>query len=386
MAESNQGTSNSPGLRQGLSGRGSSHVNGECVLSFESFRNAKHFPALDGIRALCALLIVRGHMKMADWDFLPGVEAVMMFFILSGFLVTTLALREESSKGQVSLLPFYIRRIFRIVPVYAVVLAIYCILVLAMGGEAREEFMPALPYFATYLNEFAPNVAEVPFAQSWCLGILMKFYLAWPVLGFIILKRSTWGRFALLATLTALHFLFFAGFSADIGRSGISPALLSKCYMYIAVGCLAAACLNEPAIYRHLRSLGRTGASWILAGLLVATVYVRAIEALYPFAAALFLVSIVVGPGPISSLLGSKPLMFLGERSYGIYLIHVIALRIVERILQPLSGSTAAAIASYVFAVILSVAMAEALHRTVERPAIGLGRRLLKKAGNPKKT
>ena len=85
-------------------------------LTHADYLALRRFPALDGLRAIAAVLVVFFHYGGPDW--LQGWAGVQMFFVLSGFLITTLMLREERGTGRVSLSEFYLRRAFRILPVY----------------------------------------------------------------------------------------------------------------------------------------------------------------------------------------------------------------------------------------------------------------------------
>ena len=84
-----------------------------------------YFPALDGVRAVCILLVMFNHVHEPMPLWVQGRIGVDIFFVLSGFLITTLLLRERERHGNVSLKGFYTRRFFRIVPVYALVVVIY---------------------------------------------------------------------------------------------------------------------------------------------------------------------------------------------------------------------------------------------------------------------
>ena len=87
---------------------------------------------------------------------------------------------------------FYLRRTFRILPMYYLTLAIYCVLILVLHADParHDKFVRALPYYLTYLQEWPHLVLkDVPFELSWSLGIEEKFYLVWPVLGFLLLRK-----------------------------------------------------------------------------------------------------------------------------------------------------------------------------------------------------
>src|SRR5262249_10191392 len=100
-------------------------------LTFDKYQQRKYLDELDGLRALSVLMVVSVHMhdKPIVWHWLGGWQGVTVFFVLSGYLITTLSLREEAKRGALSIPAFYIRRSFRIFPLYYFVLALYCLLI-----------------------------------------------------------------------------------------------------------------------------------------------------------------------------------------------------------------------------------------------------------------
>src|ERR1700761_6862061 len=96
--------------------------------SFLTFKKERYFAALDGARALSILLVITWHVDERRWAYLSGYTGVVIFFVLSGFLIHTLLLREEDRSGTVSLKGFYLRRCFRILPLYFVVIGMYLVM------------------------------------------------------------------------------------------------------------------------------------------------------------------------------------------------------------------------------------------------------------------
>ena len=100
--------------------------------AFQRYRDQRYFPALDGLRALCILGVIGSHMTdKPGWAGLSGGLGVNVFFVLSGYLITMLALREERARGHLSLQAFYVRRTLRIFPLYYLALLVYCGLMFA---------------------------------------------------------------------------------------------------------------------------------------------------------------------------------------------------------------------------------------------------------------
>src|SRR6201996_9073927 len=111
--------------------------------SFADYQNRKYLPELDGLRAISVLLVVSVHLHdfEAVWKWLAGWQGVTVFFVLSGYLITTLSLREEALRGRLSLTSFYIRRSFRIFPLYYLMLGIYCFLILVLRMNPEKHAM-----------------------------------------------------------------------------------------------------------------------------------------------------------------------------------------------------------------------------------------------------
>jgi peptidoglycan/LPS O-acetylase OafA/YrhL len=327
---------------------------------------------------------------------LGGTKGVTIFFILSGYLITLLALREEDQRGKLDLLAFYIRRTFRIFPPYYLTVAVYAflLLVLKIRQDKVPNFLAALPYDLSYFQEipFILGVRgeheNIPFYHSWSLGIEEKFYLVWPFLTFVLLRsRKAW-RPLITLILAAL----FATSGSWAGRA------VGGCifwYLHILVGCGVALLLHYPEGYRRL---SRFGKSWYITatGVLFLTIhfawphyarfpYIEWIDVVYSIVAGAFLLSILTNRGWLGRLLSWPPLQFIGRISYGIYLVHVLCLNFVEavlkRIFPHLSGLTAS-LMNLSSAVAISIAVAYLLHIAVERPFIEVGRRWSKRLLN----
>jgi peptidoglycan/LPS O-acetylase OafA/YrhL len=148
-----------------------------------------YYPALDGIRALSVLLVMSFHIHSggALVRQIPGWAGVDCFCVLSGFLITTLLIREESSTGHIRLGAFYIRRFFRIVPVFFTALLLYVpVAYFGEHGARWELFKHSVPLYLTFMQDFVSH--DAPLSASWTLGIEEKFYALWPLLGFVILR------------------------------------------------------------------------------------------------------------------------------------------------------------------------------------------------------
>jgi len=334
----------------------------------------RRFPALDGLRAIAAVLVVFFHYGGPDW--LQGWAGVQLFFVLSGFLITTLMLREEHGTGRISLKEFYLRRAFRILPVYFVILLITAVGSWLCGTFTSNGIGPALKYFLTFTNEFA---GASPYGQSWSLGVEQKFYLVWPLvaiaLGTVVLRRRAGA--ALLGMLLALVVVNFTTSHSNPGW----PVH----YFSILTGVLLAIALHSPRGFAVLRPLTNRVAQVIVAiGFVVVHLSVKPLAALldgingipghvlvipvYALAAAALLAALVA-PGPVTTSLSTRPMQFVGERSYSLYLVQTVAATVIWFFWPTLSG-----LGQSVAVTALGLALASVLYATVEIPMITLGR------------
>ena len=193
------------------------------TLSHEEYLAQRYMPVLDVVRAVAVLSVVGFHLGEGSLDFLQG--GVNVFFVLSGYLITTLALREESRRGSLDVRAFIVRRIFRILPLFYLVLGIYVVLVLGLHADDRVgDFGDALPWLFAYLQEWPVVHAGdegLPLGVAWSLGIEEKFYVVWPFLAFVLLRgRSSRAQIAgLLATGLLLRLRLRAGHRRPAARA-----------------------------------------------------------------------------------------------------------------------------------------------------------------------
>jgi peptidoglycan/LPS O-acetylase OafA/YrhL len=355
-------------------------------LSHSRYLDRTYVPELDGLRGLSVLLVVSVHMYDAHrvWRWLCGGQGVTIFFLLSGYLISSLALREEDRRGSLSLAAFYVRRSFRIFPLYYFTLGLYALLLLGLGlsPHLTANFRAALPAYLLYYQEvpFFTNMigagADLPFFQSWSLGIEEKFYLLWPLLAFVLWR----GRRGRRRTGTALLTAAFLVAPPLLGWAAPELRLLARCvtsYAAILAGCLLALLLHDRRWFERLRVLGRQTPFTMTLFLVVhfsrpwlpdgPVPFVS--DALYVLAGVAFLASVLLGGGPVQRLLRTKALVFVGKVSYGIYLIHIFAIAAAHK-LWPGGG-----VIAYILACFLSCAGAWVLAQLLEKPCIELGRR-----------
>jgi peptidoglycan/LPS O-acetylase OafA/YrhL len=351
--------------------------------SYGEYRTKHYFPVLDGVRAVSILLVLAWHASASLFGWLSGFEGVTIFFVLSGYLITMVCLREEEDSGRVSLRSFFIRRAGRIMPLYILVLGAYAVAsVGANWHEHRHAFVQALPYYVSYLNDFAPGGASTPFIHSWSLAVEEKFYILWPPVAFLLLAARPRARLATAALLAVLPWALVP----------LRTATHYPAYGSIMVGCVLALFLHDRRTYVLLRRVAGPAAMLLVAAFVA--VHVVAHEshfvaiAIYPFAAALLLLSLLVVDSRVGHLLAKGPVRFVGRRAYGIYLVHPICFSITVAFCRHLGlaydvlgqpSGRHRVVALIPLAVLgggASLVVADWLHRTVEQRGILLARRL----------
>jgi peptidoglycan/LPS O-acetylase OafA/YrhL len=348
-------------------------------LEHAEYRSSAWFPGLTGLRALAALAVVFFHYGGPVVDRLQGWIAVQLFFVLSGFLITTLALREEDGAGRISLRAFYVRRAFRIMPVYLLLLGLTALAVTLAGVYQSSRLADAMPFYLTFFNEVVDY--NTPYPTSWSLGVEEKFYLVWPAL-LVLTSFAKTGK-------TALRLMISAGVVSVVVLVALplAPsqqwASLSVHYCSLVVGCLLASVLHHPRGFAVLRPLTSPAAAVLVAlGFCVLQLSVKPlgqalgghwqfVVPIYAAGAALLLVA-AVSAGPVRRLLASRPLTYLGDRSYALYLAQTGAAGVTGLLLP---SGLAKAVATAAVALLFACG----LRRWVELPAIAFGRRLVAK-------
>src|ERR1700726_2966401 len=111
---------------------------GTAAESYQSFRATKYFPSLDRLRAISILAVIWYHVPELRPIWSTGFLGVHLFFVISGFLITTLLLREKEENGTISLRNFYVRRTLRIFPAYYLTLGLFLVFCYAVPDLRRD--------------------------------------------------------------------------------------------------------------------------------------------------------------------------------------------------------------------------------------------------------
>jgi peptidoglycan/LPS O-acetylase OafA/YrhL len=241
-------------------------------LAHSEYLTRTYAPELDGLRAIAVLLVIACHVQGQAFAALSGFLGVTVFFVLSGYLITTLALREAARHGRLNLAAFYVRRTCRIFPLYYLVLGLYAMAMLgfklrpAQGAFLAEHWWQYVFYFQEWAYAEAGHSYEsMPFTQSWSLGIEEKFYLVWPALAFCGLAALPRWR-APAAWLLLLAVSLTPWYLEPVGFTQLTHCLVP--YGQILAGCVLALWLNNPAGYRSFSGSGgrSAGSAWSAPG------------------------------------------------------------------------------------------------------------------------
>jgi len=345
-----------------------------------AYLRAERFAGLDGLRCLAILPVVWHHATLGPR---PGILGrgplgVDLFFAISGFLITTLLLRETSRNGGVSIRDFYARRALRIFPIYYTVLALYVLHAWCwmQAGPQRSHFFQSVPSYATYTSNWFVDYAvphPVSFAFAWSLAAEEQFYLVWP---WVVGGRRAlrWGAPVLVALLLlALQ----AGVSRGLWTSLLLPGGLAR---RIAGSIAAPICMGAVlAVWLHSRrgfALARValGRSWSAAVVFCLVIACASVDGV-PLWLARVILTLLVGACAIrarhwlSHLLDSVPVRWVGTVSYGMYLFHVPVIAWSRRVLPSAFGGAAPV---FVFALPITIVLASASFVWFERPLLRL--------------
>lgn len=333
----------------------------------ESFRRTSYFGSLDGLRALSILPVVWHHATPHQLDGVlgRGPLGVDLFFAISGFLITTLLLREREDHGQIALGAFYMRRSIRIFPLYYVVLGGFALhaVFLRDAGPVRDHFLRSLPWYATYTsNWFVDNSVahSVVFSFAWSLAAEEQFYLGFPWL--LRVTRSVVPAALFMAVVVVLDQ------SAERGWLTADPLVLRMLRSLatpIALGSLAALALRTRLFSAFDLVLGQRASSAILLGLVVCGAVVPwSLWVVHLLMTALVVSCCLREDHLLSSVLGARALRHVGLVSYAMYLLNVPAIQLAKR-LVPQSYV-------FVFGLALTLVVATLAHSAIEKPFRGL--------------
>lgn len=350
---------------------------GDAALAAETFHSQTRFGSLDGLRFFCILAVLWHHAPIHLTLGGPGSLAsrgflgVDFFFVLSGFLITTLLLREEAGKGRFSLRGFYWRRILRIVPVYY--LTVFVAMAYTVGIKGQTEYLPTLPWYllfmANFVAERAPNLGP-----TWSLGVEEQYYMIWPLMLLILPRRAI---LPVLLVLIAVNVAGIMNAFAPLGIEAVSwgPllfALPNATYAPILMGSALALLTNNRRTFRFLWPVfGHRAAPLVALAVLLAAIGltpedVRGLPNLliHLSMTAMLLTLVIREDNLFRPIMTWRPVARVGEISYGVYLYHLFALSFIVAIMRHFGVQSGwLVLISYA---LLSVLIAEVSFRTFE--------------------
>ena len=349
----------------------------------QRFLQCRYFDSLDGLRGLSILAVIWHHSGVHAGGILSkGHLGVAFFFAISGLLITTLLLREQARTGTVSLPAFYLRRTLRIFPLYYAVIALYVLLVtlLERGTPAGAAFFENLPAYLTYTSNWFVDLSggnRVIFYFAWSLATEEQFYLLWPS---VVRYARTW--YVPPAFMAALALLGEGGRLAVEGGWVSPEPLLVRIVLGVAtpicLGCLAAYLLHRPGGFRLAWRVAGQAWSAPLAALLLGLTLASDASPTALVAAAMTLLIVTCSIRPdhlLRRLLEHRALRWVGTISYGMYLLHMLALNAVRR-LAPESGVWV----RFALGASLAILLASITYRWFEHPILSLKDRLMGRA------
>ncbi len=302
--------------------------------------------------AILAVMLYHAGGPLSDGGWL-GVD---LFFVLSGFLITTLLLREVDDTGQFSLHRFWARRFLRLMPIYmlyvaGITMAILCTQATTVGGSAGYSTSHLIIAMWTYTLNFLPIGGiwehQPITVHLWTLAVEEQFYFAWPLLLMLLVRSrhlvaASW---ALVLGNVAWNNLAYDDF--------VPVVMLHTRGIGLLIGCALAATLQHHAAWLRRSRLVSAGAARVLAGLCLASFgwitwasgmqsaawhpagnMLGAIVPLFDLVAGLLIVNLWVRPDCHSMRwLDLRPLPQIGRVSYGMYLYHMLILVFVWNVL-----------------------------------------------------
>lgn len=343
----------------------------------------RYTPSLDGLRAIAVLLVFAFHIP-GTWWYLPnGSLGVDLFFVLSGFLITSLLVEEHALVGRIDLPKFYMRRALRLFPALILTLIAVALLIpteeAAVRGDIVKEIAVSGTYTSNWFSAF-DALDSVYLEHTWSLAVEEQYYLIWALAVVALLARarkperivvvalgvaavSILWRLVLLIVFDATFDRVYFGF--DTRLDGL---LLGS-----AVGAFRHTS-HWPRVAIHARH--RTG-PLIAAAVLVGLIGMSAVEwpgnvvrfgLLLPMvnlAAVVITAQLVEGGSSfLSRALAFSPLVRIGKLSYGIYLFHIPVIRVIRNSADPSPEML------FLLAVAITYALAELSYRLVEQPIL----------------
>ncbi len=340
-------------------------------------------PDIEGLRAIAVVLVVLFHADLGPFG--GGFIGVDVFFVVSGFLITSLLLNEVAGTGTLALPNFWARRARRLLP--ASCLVIVATLVAAQWlydplllGDLAREAVAACGFVINYVfafreangdgGYFDADVAKSPLLHFWSLAVEEQFYLIWPLVIYGLARTAKRLRHELMLVIVVL---WIASLAACVWLTDRQPSwafysLPTRAWELLTGAFLAISITSLRRIRRPLvvpMAVGGLAAIVVASIVYDSTTTFPGVAAAVPVLGTALVIaagSSLAAPATIRSVLGSAPMLWTGQRSYAIYLWHWPALVLIGYQWGPLSTTQTVAVVAG------SVGLAALSFHLVENP------------------
>lgn len=353
---------------------------GPVTEAHRAFLAQRRFGSLDGLRCFAILGVILHHC----WHGLPSIAVstrgflgVDLFFVLSGFLIVTLLLRERDHTGTIDLPAFYFRRSLRIFPVYyGLLAALTIVFTLRTGSSEGPAFLAALPYLVTYTANWATVGSFMVIA--WSLAAEEQFYLIWPPI-----EKRLGGRriVAVIVAIIAVNQVINFGLLDSALGELRSRNILQVTFTPILLGVLLAHLLHSRRGFRLLyRALGQrfTPVALVIALAMVVSLPAPLVGpmrlAIHLLMMALLATCVMRESHVLAPVFRFGPIARVGVVSYGMYLFHVVAQFFALAALRRYVGESSLVL--FAVTTLATYLLAEVSFRVYETPFLSLKERL----------
>lgn len=349
----------------------------------------RYIHSVDGLRAVAVIAVLLYHLGI-DW--IPGgFLGVDLFFVISGYVITGLILDSIARSGTLDLRAFYLSRIRRLVPALVAMLVFTTLFIGVYAPDTVRRFLADIPYvlsgsmnwaLVSRQQDYFEAIGRPPLLQhTWSLAVEAQFYLMWPLVLLFILRY--FGKknipFAALAIAIASGITLFAySIRIDTQESAISHVYFGTDTHSIGLflGSALAVSWQPQNLTREITKRAQDFVDLIgvvgLLGLLSTFLFINENDpTLYRIAfplSALFgcatLISVVHPASRFAPILSTRPLIWIGERSYGIYLWHWIVFQLTRPSIDLVGDDWAL----YALRVLIVFALADISLRYIEIP------------------
>jgi peptidoglycan/LPS O-acetylase OafA/YrhL len=307
-------------------------------------QSAQRVRSLDGLRGVFSLVVFSGHVFIPQMR--GGIIVVDLFFVLSGYLITNLLLKEYAKTGTIGLRRFYTRRMLRLYPaLFAVVIASFVLAQIDHIGDPIADSVSALLYVTNFWRQFHQHGNYISLVvNTWSLGVEEQFYLCLPVILIIALRR----RWSLINVAVASMFACFV-VTGVVGHTNPSFVPVAAWLPFASGPELASGALL--AILLHTRSdlispIRRVVGWPVAVAAIVMTMVVtfHGMERWWMFGGVTVIAwpliahLVLVPQGWLSQAFSFRPAVWVGERSYALYLVQIPVLVLLSRSVPSYAG------------------------------------------------